>query len=885
MASGNREQELAIKIAGKVESSFKKSLGLTEEGLNNLASTAKKTASIAAKAFASITAVAGAAVVALGKQSLEAYAQNEQLVGGVETLFGAGGQSLEEYAASVGKSVSEVQTEYDNLMKAQGTVFANANNAYKTAGLSANEYMETVTGFSAALIQSVGGDTEKAALLADQAIIDMADNANKMGSSIEDIQRAYGGFAKQNFGMLDNLKLGYGGTKEEMERLLADAEKLSGVKYDISSYADITEAIHVIQTEMGIAGTTAKEASSTISGSISAMGSAWQNLMAGMADSDVDLGPLIANLTDSLNTVIDNVLPRAQDFVTGLIQVIEGLLPQVPPIIDRLLPEIIKGATNLVAGIVKIAPQLIATVLDIIPQLIDALIGMIPTIVDAVMQVIPMLIDAILTSLPKIITLGIELIKSLLAGLQQAIPQVVTTVIELVPDIIDALVSQIPTLLQGAIDFLMAIVQALPSVINALVAALPELINTVVDTLVNSIPVIIDGAIQLFMGILQALPEIVLAIANALPTVVGAIVNGLINGIDALINGAIQLLMGIIQAIPQFLPQLISTIPTLVTSIVSTLIQNIPVLIQGAIQLFMALVQAIPTIIVELANAIPTIITAIMQALASLPGQLIGLFSGAWTSVKGVFSSVGTFFGGIFQGAWNAITGVFSNIAGFFQGVWDKVVAIFTSIGTAISDAISGAVKGAINTVLSGAAGIINGFIGAINTAIGIINAIPGVEIGKLSKLEIPALANGGIIDQPTLAMVGEGKDSEAVVPLGQLWDKMRSIITGIMAGNQSGAMGNALSALTEKIGAMAQGTSQTPFGELARNLIGGIGGNGNEPQPAPAGGVPIHYAPVYNFNGGTPTKDDLVEAERMSQAEFNEMMEQWQKDNDRKRF
>ena len=208
-------------------------IGVDDQASDKISSLSSKLGSglaTAAKVGAAAVAAAGTAIVAIGKQAVEQYAEYEQLVGGVETLFKQSSDVVQQYAA----------------------------NAYKTAGMSANEYMETVTSFSASLLQSLGGDTEAASKYADMAITDMSDNANKMGTSMESIQNAYQGFAKQNYTMLDNLKLGYGGTKEEMQRLLDDAEKLSGVEYDISSYADIVDAIHVVQTEMGITGTTAK---------------------------------------------------------------------------------------------------------------------------------------------------------------------------------------------------------------------------------------------------------------------------------------------------------------------------------------------------------------------------------------------------------------------------------------------------------------------------------------------------------------------------------------------------------------------------------------------------------------------------------------------------
>ena len=266
---------VVIKIKGD-DSPFQKVLGKIGSAVNT-----------AVKASAAAVGAASAGVAALGTACINAYADYEQLVGGVETLFKDSADTIQTYA----------------------------DNAYKTAGLSANEYMETVTSFSASLLQSLDGDTEKAAAAADLAITDMAD--------------AYQGFAKQNYTMLDNLKLGYGGTKEEMQRLLADAEKLSGVKYDLSSYADIVEAIHVIQTEMGITGTTAKEASTTIQGSVASMKAAWANLMVGMADDTQDLDLLLSNFIESIGTVADNLLPRIGIVIEGMGKLVAGLAPEI----------------------------------------------------------------------------------------------------------------------------------------------------------------------------------------------------------------------------------------------------------------------------------------------------------------------------------------------------------------------------------------------------------------------------------------------------------------------------------------------------------------------------------------------------------------------------
>ena len=318
----------------------------------------QKAASVAKTAIKGLTAAFGA-FTAVGTLAVKNYADYEQLVGGVETLFGAGGKTIQEYAKSVGKTVNQVGREYADLKNAEYTVLQNANKAYKSAGMSANAYMETVTSFSASLIQSVGGDTKKAARLADQAIIDMSDNANKMGTSMESIQNAYQGFAKQNFTMLDNLKLGYGGTQEEMKRLLKDAQKITGIKYNMSSFADITEAIHVIQNEMGITGTTAKEASSTIQGSISSMKAAWTNFLTGMADPKQDFDALVGNLVDSIVAVGKNLIPRIKILVprlaAGLKELGAELAPYIPPMfkaafakISQLAPVVGQAVSKLI---------------------------------------------------------------------------------------------------------------------------------------------------------------------------------------------------------------------------------------------------------------------------------------------------------------------------------------------------------------------------------------------------------------------------------------------------------------------------------------------------------------------------------------------------------
>lgn len=316
-----------------------------------------------------------AGTAAMGKlvsSAMSAYASYEQLEGGVQKLFGDDAQNL---------------------------VMEYARNAYRTAGLSANEYMDTVTSFSASLISSLGKDTVAAAAYADLAITDMADNANTFGTSMEDIQNAYKGFSKQNYTLLDNLKLGYGGTQKEMERLLADAEKLSGVKYDISSFADIIEAIHVIQESQNIAGTTAKEASTTISGSIGSVKAAWANLLSGLADGNQDIDQLVGNLSDSVMTAVDNIVPRLQTMSPHLVQAVQTLVstlgPQLPGIINSILPGMVETATTLITGLADVLPDLLGSIIDVLPNVVKQIGGALKKLFPSLLKTFKSLIGKI----------------------------------------------------------------------------------------------------------------------------------------------------------------------------------------------------------------------------------------------------------------------------------------------------------------------------------------------------------------------------------------------------------------------------------------------------------------------------------------------------------
>ncbi len=316
-----------------------------------------------------------AGTAAMGKlvsSAMSAYANYEQLEGGVQKLFGDDAQNL---------------------------VMEYARNAYRTAGLCANEYMDTVTSFSASLISSLGKDTVAAAAYADLAITDMADNANTFGSSMEDIQNAYKGFSKGNYTMLDNLKLGYGGTQKEMERLLTDASKLSGVKYDISSFADIIAAIHEIQKDQGIFETTKNEAEKTISGSVNAAKAAWQNLLSGLADGNQDIDQLVGNLADSVMKAVNQIVPRLQTMAPRLVQAVQTLVstlaPQLPGIINSILPGMVEAATTLITGLADVLPDLLGSIIDVLPNVVKQIGGALKKLFPSLLKTFKSLIGKI----------------------------------------------------------------------------------------------------------------------------------------------------------------------------------------------------------------------------------------------------------------------------------------------------------------------------------------------------------------------------------------------------------------------------------------------------------------------------------------------------------
>ena len=423
------------------------------------------------------TSAGEAAVSALTTLAVNSYAAYEQLVGGVETLYKDSAAKVQQYAAD----------------------------AYKTSGMTANEYMTTATSYAAALVSSLGGDTERAAELSNMAVSDMADNWNKFGSSADSVQAAYNGFAKGQFQLLDNLKLGYGGTKEEMERLLDDANKLNAAQgkytdYSIDSFSDIILAIHDIQTEYDITGTTAKEASTTISGSLSAAKAAWANLVTGVADDNANFGQLISNFVDSATTAASNIIPRVEVALNGAAKLIESLVPpimaELPGLIETVLPQLAQSAVNIVQTLVTEistnAAQLIDSAIQIITVLGNGIYQMLPTVAQSALQIVLTLVSKLNENLPQMLDTAGQMLIAFVEGVSEHLPDIMLAAASIVETLLTYFVEHLPDIVEGAMQMGDAVIDGIIDGISAAWDSLVSWFNGLWDNLFGNRSVNVD---------------------------------------------------------------------------------------------------------------------------------------------------------------------------------------------------------------------------------------------------------------------------------------------------------------------------------------------------------------------------------------------------------
>ena len=588
-----------------------------EQGLRDSETSAESSGSkissiFGATAKATIAGIAATttAVAGLVKSSVDGYSEFQQLEGGIETLFG----------------------------DSANIVMENAKKAYKSAGKDANDYMNTVIGMAGALNKATG-DMEKSADLADMAIVDMSDNVNKMGTNMEMVQNAYVGFSRGNFTMLDNLALGFSGTKEGMQELLDSAQAISGVEYNIDSYADIVEAIHVVQTEMGITGTTANEAATTIQGSLSMTKEAWENLITGLTNPDADISQVIDNRVESAKAATSNLIPAISQALEGVGQLVQGLAPviskELPKLIKNVLPMLLDAGITLFNGLI-----------DALPDLMNALFEQLPTLMTA-------LVDAIVELLPMIIELGLQLIMTLAQGIMEALPELIPALIEMVLQIVDFLTNpdNLTQLIEASVQIILALVNGLIEALPKLIEALPTIVQNIVTALINNLPLLIDATIQIIMAIAQALIENIPLLLDALMQITFALINGIILAIPDILTAIGDLVVEVLATLVESLPQFVSNGVSLIQSLISGIVSMIGTVVQAIIKLVTNIIQAIKNRFERLKEVGKNMIEAVKNGISEkiedakqwgkdLIDNFIGGIKEKWQALKDTVSDV-----------------------------------------------------------------------------------------------------------------------------------------------------------------------------------------------------------------------------------------------------
>ena len=714
-----------MKKAQNESNNLRSTLNNTSKKISELGDKAKVVGSAVGKLGKGLAIAGTAAATAVGTmvaKSVSSFADYEQLTGGVDTLFKDSSAAVQKYA----------------------------NDAYKTAGLSANSYMETVTNFSASLISSLKGDTAKAADYANSALVDMADNANKMGTNMTDIQNAYQGFAKQNYTMLDNLKLGYGGTQAEMKRLLSDAQKITGQKYDISSFADITQAIHAIQTQMDITGTTAKEASTTISGSWGSLKAAFQNVLVGLTTGGDMFDQSLDALINTAVTFGQNIIPAIKGALSGIGYLIEGLAPvigeTIPPLINDLAPTLANSAVSLISSLVNGLTQS-AT------QFSECLSNMIIVAVAGISSVVPQLLDA-----------ASKIVSNLMQGLTNSMPQIVNGAVTLIEGLVDGLVDNVPLLAMGAVQLVTSLANGLIENLPRIIDAGVNLITGIISASYSMMPQIIQGGMQLVVnlavGLVRAIPQLI----AALPQIMGAIVKGFmsVNWFDLGLQ-LIKSIWGGIKSIESEMwngfKEKTSELWGGVKNVVSEKLNNIKSTYDAHGR---GLKGATFAAIEGVKEYYRTGYDAINQLTGGKLGEIINAVGEKMEVVKSKF-------GEAFGNVKNTVMTIFENIK---NGIVEKITAAVDTVKnvfTKISDTVS-SVWDKIKSLLKAPKIVQTGTV----TVMGVDTPIP--------KFGLDWNAKGGIMTRPTAFGFANGKiqmggeaGAEAILPLSAFWRNLQA--------------------------------------------------------------------------------------------------------------
>lgn len=618
--------DLAIRVGVKDEASGK--IDGIAGGVTSKLGGAAKGAGIAVGA--AVAAVA-AGTVAIGKAAMDSFAQYQQLEGGVAKLFGAGGQSLEKFAESVGMSVDDARGKYDELNHAQDIVMQNAQQAFKTAGMSANQYMEQATSFSAALINSLGGDTVKAAEQADVAMRAMSDNVNTFGSDMDSVQMAFQGFAKQNYTMLDNLKLGYGGTKSEMERLIADANEYAasiGQASDLSidSFSDIVTAIDLVQQKQGIAGTTAKEAATTIEGSVNMAKAAWANWVTELGKNNADMEARTRELVEAIGTAAQNIIPRIGT-------IFQSILAALPSAMDQI-------TTALLPQLATLGGQLLATVGGIVETLFTQTLPSLAARLGEWFANFDMAAfsETVKGKIQEVFATLSEWFGSIdLAAIGETIRQKVE---ETINTLSSWLTEALPGLFDAAgfvLSLIMTIGEALVANLPTLATALWDFVTKALDELFTHLPEMLERLGQFVVSIINSIGEFLTANEGGLGEFLEHLIQNVIDHGPEILKAALEFFGNILKALVENAPKILAGLLKLIIDLAGYIITHIPEILAAAVRFFMALVEGLGSIVGSLLGAVGNLI-----------GEVVGNIAGA---VGGMLNAAGEWFGGLVRGA------------------------------------------------------------------------------------------------------------------------------------------------------------------------------------------------------------------------------------------
>ena len=714
-----------MKKAQNESNNLRSTLNNTSKKISELGDKAKVVGSAVGKLGKGLAIAGTAAATAVGTmvaKSVSSFADYEQLTGGVDTLFKDSSAAVQKYA----------------------------NDAYKTAGLSANSYMETVTNFSASLISSLKGDTAKAADYANSALVDMADNANKMGTNMTDIQNAYQGFAKQNYTMLDNLKLGYGGTQAEMKRLLGDAQKLTGQKYDISSFADITQAIHAIQTQMDITGTTAKEASTTISGSWGSLKAAFENTLVSLTTGGKMFDQSLDALVDSAKTFGQNVIPAITGALSGVGYLIDGLAPTIgeviPPLINDLAPTLANSAASLISS------------------LVNGLVQNASQFSNCLNNIVVVAVTGLSAVVPKLLIATSQIVGNLMQGLSNSMPQIISGAVTLIEGLVDGLVDNVPLLAMGAVQLVTSLANGLIENLPRIIDAGVNLITGIISASYSMMPQIIQGGMQLVVnlavGLVRAIPQLI----AALPQITGAIVKGFmsVNWFDL----GLQLIKSIWEGIKSIRSEMWNGVKEKTSELwggvknaVSEKLNNI----KSAYDAHGGGLKGATFAAIEgVKEYYRTGYDAINQLTGGKLGEVVNAVGAKMEAVKSKF-------GEAFGNVKNTVMTIFENIK---NGIVEKITAAVDTVKnvfTKISDTVS-SVWDKIKSLLKAPKIVQTGTV----TVMGVDTPIP--------KFGLDWNAKGGIMTRPTAFGFANGKiqmggeaGAEAILPLSAFWRNLQA--------------------------------------------------------------------------------------------------------------